>query len=206
LRHAATGFYGKIPARGDFVHAGLPRSFTDPWDDWMQRMVSASRSVLGQAWLPAWLEAPVWRFVLSPGICGPDGAIGLWVPSVDSVGRYFPLTLAAVARAADSRALMREAGGFLTAAEWLARDALENDLPPDEFAARLAAAASAPPASIGVDSSLCPPQGGLWWSEGAPGISSNMFAFAALPDEKIFLAMLVGCSSPAPSFAPEPAR
>jgi type VI secretion system protein ImpM len=206
LRHAATGFYGKIPARGDFVHAGLPRSFTDPWDDWMQRMVSASRSVLGQAWLPAWLEAPVCRFVLSPGICGPHGAIGLWVPSVDSVGRYFPLTLAAVARAADSRALMREAGGFLTAAEWLARDALENDLPPDEFAARLAAATSAPPANAGVYPSLFRPQGGLWWTEGAPRVPVNMFACVALPDENTFLAMLVSCSSKAPSSTLEQAR
>ena len=28
------GFSGKVPARGDFVHAGLPRDFTDPWHDW----------------------------------------------------------------------------------------------------------------------------------------------------------------------------
>jgi type VI secretion system protein ImpM len=206
LRHAALGFYGKIPARGDFVHAGLPRSFTDPWDDWMQRMVGASRSVLSQDWLPAWLEAPVWRFVLSPGICGPDAAIGLWVPSVDSVGRYFPLTLAAVARVPDSRTLMCEAGGFFAAAESLARDALENDLPPDELAARLASAASAPPAGVGVDPSHCPLRGGLWWTEGAPRVPANMLAYAGLPDANIFLAMLVGCFFTAPSFAPEQAR
>jgi type VI secretion system protein ImpM len=166
-------------------------------------MVGASRSTLGQAWLPAWLEAPVWRFVLSPGICGPDVVIGLWVPSVDSVGRFFPLTLAAVARAADSRGVIREAGGFLATAEWVARDALENDLPPDELATRLAAAASAPPASIGVDPSLCPPQGGLWWTEGAPRVSANVFAGAALPDENAYLAMLVSCFSSASASAPE---
>jgi type VI secretion system protein ImpM len=212
LRHAALGFHGKIPARGDFVQAGLPRTFTDPWDDWMQRMVGASRSVLGQAWRPAWLEAPVWRFALSPGICGPDAAIGLWVPSVDSVGRYFPFTVAAVASAADSRGLMREAGGFLTAAELVARDALENDLPPDELAARLAAAASASTTRVAVDPSLCPPQvgcpprGGLWWIDGAPRVSDRGFASAGLPDENTFITMLVSCYSMRLAISPEQTR
>ena len=113
LRDAAIGFHGKIPARGDFVQAGLPRAFTDPWDGWMQRMVAASRAVLGEAWLRAWLEMAVWRFALSSGICGPGAVIGLWMPSVDRVGRYFPLTLAAVARDADTCGLLREGNGFL---------------------------------------------------------------------------------------------
>src|SRR5690242_3290244 len=101
LRNAAIGFYGKIPARGDFVHAGLPRTFTDTWDRWMQRMLPASRSALRDAWLPAWREAPVWRFALTPGTCGRNSVIGLWMPSVDRVGRHYPLTLAAVAPDAD---------------------------------------------------------------------------------------------------------
>jgi len=206
LRNAAIGFCGKIPARGDFVHAGLPRTFTDPWDDWMQRMLAASRSILGQAWLPAWLEAPVWRFVLSPDVCGPDAAIGLWAPSVDSVGRYFPLTLAVVAPAADSHGLMCAAGGFLAAAEWAARDALENDLPPDELALRLAAGASTPPAGPGVDPSLCPPQGGLWWTDGAPLVSDSAFASAGLPDENTFITMLVSCYSIPPAISPVQTR
>jgi type VI secretion system protein ImpM len=202
LQNAAIGFHGKIPARGDFVQAGLPRAFTDPWDDWMRRMVAASRSILGQAWLPAWLEAPVWRFVLSPGTCGPAAAIGLWVPSVDSVGRYFPFTVAAVASAADGRKLICEAGGFFTAAQRLACDALEDDLPPDQLAARLATAASAHPASVGVDASLCPLPGGLWWTEGAPRVPARVLACAPLPDENTFLGMLVACFSTAPLFAP----
>jgi type VI secretion system protein ImpM len=139
LRDAAIGFHGKIPARGDFVQVGLPRAFTDPWDGWMQRMVAASRAVLGEAWLPAWLEVAVWRFALSPDVCGPGAVIGLWMPSVDRVGRYFPLTLAAVAGDADPCGLLREGGGFLAAAEHAGRAALENDLPPDALAARAAA-------------------------------------------------------------------
>ena len=71
------GFYGKLPARGDFVRAGLPRDFTDPWDDWLQTVVAGSRALMGEAWLPAFLEAPVWRFTLPRGMCGPQ------TPTVD---------------------------------------------------------------------------------------------------------------------------
>ncbi len=37
---------------------------------------------------------PVWRFVLSPGLITAGAWVGVMAPSVDSVGRYFPLTLA----------------------------------------------------------------------------------------------------------------
>jgi len=206
LRDAAIGFHGKIPARGDFVHVGLPRAFTDPWDGWMQRMVAASRAVLGEAWLPAWLEVAVWRFALSSGVCGPGAAIGLWMPSVDRVGRYFPLTLAAVALDADPCGLLREGGGFLAAAEHAGREALENDLPPDALAARLAAAMRVPPTDAGADPSLCPAHGGLWWTEGAPLVPARAFANRGLPDENTFVGMLASCPSALPAFSPEQLR
>jgi type VI secretion system protein ImpM len=206
LRDAAIGFHGKIPARGDFVQAGLPRAFTDPWDGWMQRMLAASRSILGEAWLPAWLEAAVWRFALTPGTCGPDTVIGLWMPSVDSVGRYYPLTLAAVVADADTPELIRQGGGFLAAAECAGRDAVENELAPDEFAARLVGAMISVHTAAGVDPFLCPSEGGLWWTEGAPRVPAGVFASEGLPDENTFSGMLVGCSSASPALCPEQAR
>jgi type VI secretion system protein ImpM len=206
LRDAAIGFHGKIPARGDFIQAGLPRAFTDPWDGWMQRMVGASRAVLGEAWLRAWLEAAVWRFALSSGICGPGAVIGLWMPSVDRVGRYFPLTLAAVAHDANAFELIIGAGGFLAAAESAGREALERDLPPEELAALLAAAATVPPVSAGIDRALFPADGALWWTEGAPLVSARVFATRGLPDENTFVGMLVSCSSALPAFSPEQPR
>ena len=119
------GFFGKLPARGDFVRAGLPRSFTDPWDAWLRQVLPASRRILGEAWEPAWLEAPVWRFALPPGVCGPEPVTGLWLPSVDRVGRYFPLTLACVGvdGSVDT--------AFLTAAEAAGRAAIAEDWPPE---------------------------------------------------------------------------
>src|SRR5690242_17623822 len=94
---SARGFFGKIPSRGDFVRAGLPGGFVRPWDEWLQLVMAGSRVRLGSDWLPAWMEAPVWRFLLPAGICGPDPVLGVWMPSVDLAGRHFPLTLAIVA-------------------------------------------------------------------------------------------------------------
>jgi len=99
---AQIGFFGKIPSRGDFVRAGLPRSFISPWDEWLQAMLPASREALGETWQDAWMEAPIWRFLIQPGICGPDAVLGVFMPSVDRAGRYFPLTLACVANRLDA--------------------------------------------------------------------------------------------------------
>jgi type VI secretion system protein ImpM len=107
---ASEGFFGKIPARGDFVRAGLPRSFTDPWDAWLEAVIAGSREVLGKRWLPAWMEAPIWHFALPAGQCGPAPVLGVWMPSVDAAGRHFPLTLARVG------VLPADQAGWLTAA------------------------------------------------------------------------------------------
>lgn len=89
------GFYGKLPALGDFVTRRLPREFIEPWDQWLQDGITASRMQMGSEWLPAYLSAPIWRFALAPDICGHYAWAGALMPSVDRVGRYFPLTMAA---------------------------------------------------------------------------------------------------------------
>lgn len=88
------GFYGKIPVLGDFVSRGLPRSFITPWDTWQQEAIANSQDQLKDDWLENYLTSPLWRFALTPGICGENSWAGVVMPSVDRVGRYFPLTLA----------------------------------------------------------------------------------------------------------------
>src|SRR4029079_15339565 len=88
---ACAGLFGKLPARGDFVRENLPRDFTDAWDAWWQSSLPGTQQRPREEWRAAWLEAPVWRFVLPPCLCGKYGVVGLWLPSVDKAGRYSPL-------------------------------------------------------------------------------------------------------------------
>jgi type VI secretion system protein ImpM len=88
--------YGKLPTKRDFIAAGVPREFLAVWEPWLQGSVSASRMALGDQWQSAFLTAPIWRFWLGSEMCGTD-VIGAFMPSLDGVGRYFPLTLLACA-------------------------------------------------------------------------------------------------------------
>jgi type VI secretion system protein ImpM len=89
------GLYGKLPSHGDFLRRRTSDAFVDVWDRWLQDSVATSRSLLADRWLDLYLTSPVWRFAFAGGVCGPEPVLGLMVPSVDRVGRYFPLTLVA---------------------------------------------------------------------------------------------------------------
>jgi type VI secretion system protein ImpM len=172
------GFAGKIPARGDFVHAGLPRDFTDPWHDWQSLVIAGSRTLMGDAWLDAFLEAPVWRFVLPSGLCGPHAAVGLIMPSVDKVGRYFPLTLAALPD--DGTPNPEEWSEWLDDVESLGRLALDEDASPERL--------MPPPCPSAV--SITNDAHSLWWTDGGPRVEPTRLSLPALPDAACFATML----------------
>lgn len=87
------GLYGKLPAYGDFLTRNLTGDFVQPWDEWLQYYVSASREQIGDDWLDVYLTSPIWRFVLSTGVIDGQNWAGLVMPSVDRVGRYFPISI-----------------------------------------------------------------------------------------------------------------
>jgi type VI secretion system protein ImpM len=87
------GFFGKLPCNGDFLQRRVPQLFLDAWDPWLQECVHESRKALQEKWLPTYLTSPLWRFVLPDSVCGSGAYAGLLAPSVDRVGRYFPLTI-----------------------------------------------------------------------------------------------------------------
>ena len=89
------GLFGKLSAKRDFIALATPRNFLETWEPWVQASLSASRHQLGDRWQQAFLTTPVWRFWLGAAICGSTVA-GAIMPSLDGVGRYYPLTLHAV--------------------------------------------------------------------------------------------------------------
>src|SRR5687768_9484040 len=90
------GRHGTIPCLGDFIWRRLPSGLIRAWDSWLQHAMAASRAHWRGRWLDLYRNRPIGRFVLMPGAC--DASTGIWggrlMPSVDSVGRYFPLTIA----------------------------------------------------------------------------------------------------------------
>lgn len=92
--HAPCGWFGKMACLGDFTSRRLPESFVALCDEWLSRGLAASRIQLGDDWLQTYLQAPLWRFAWAPGVAGPEWWLGVLMPSVDRVGRYFPLIAA----------------------------------------------------------------------------------------------------------------
>jgi type VI secretion system protein ImpM len=142
----AFGAFGKMPALGDFFQFGLPRAFTEPWDRWLQQSLVAARGALGDRWTECYLSAPIWRFSLPAGLAGPNGTLGVMMPSVDRVGRQFPLTIAQPV-APDIGILHRHLALDATfgALEQVALAALEDDVTPGRIEADLAAVRLPPP-------------------------------------------------------------
>ncbi len=138
----AVGWHGKLPTVGDFATRRLDGNFVSAWDDWLSAGLARLRAGDPQHWLEAYLASPTWRFVLTPGFLPAPlhGAswTGVVMPSVDRVGRYYPLTLAAPLQAvpagADGQGML---WSWLQCLEDAAVDALQEDWSIDALEAEL---------------------------------------------------------------------
>lgn len=229
---AHAGFFGKVSSHGDFVARRLPPSFQDGWDGWLQAGMQASRRALGARWLTTYLTSPIWRFALAPGVCGAGGWAGVLMPSVDRVGRHFPLTLAAAAGM--PLAQLTGQGGWYARLEELALSTLDEDFALDAFDAALRALA--PPQNAGgpaqrpavltldpgvaLDAQLAAPPAGLlgriaaaaldghslWWTDGSDKVAPCVVVCCGMPGEEAFAGLLDGDWSARfnPCIAPAP--
>jgi type VI secretion system protein ImpM len=156
------GFYGKVPTHGDFLSRNLPRTFIDAWDRWLQAALACSRDQLGEAWLDSYLVSPIWRFAISRGLAGPQAWMGVVLPGVDRVGRYFPLTLALPLPDEEESVLEMAFGAaqWFAEAEDVALYSLEDDFDLETFAARIEALGPLPtrhhPLPLAAETPLSP--------------------------------------------------
>lgn len=128
-----------MPSLGDFFRIDAPRSFVEPWDIWLQTGIQQVRHALGADWQDLYMSAPIWRFSLSAGIAGPDAMMGIVMPSVDRVGREFPLTLMASVPVSSSLAVQHfRAQVTFSSLENLALSALDDDMTREFLAQQLA--------------------------------------------------------------------
>lgn len=132
------GLYGKLPTKRDFVAVNAPRDFLMRWEEWLQGGVAASRLSLEMGYLPAYLSAPLWRFWLGGDICGVP-VCGVFMSSMDGVGRYFPLTVFCCGEETDQFALpdANEAAGWFDRVEDFLLSALDPGLDYDKLLGEL---------------------------------------------------------------------
>lgn len=188
------GLYGKLPSEGDFVTRRLPWEFTSVWDDWLQQGMQASRVTLGAGWLELYLSAPIWRFHVAPGVCGPMGWRGLFFASVDRVGRYFPLTLACADAGGPSLASLNADEAAWIALEDAALEALSPTLAVAEFDRRVEALAW--PATVPPDPArpvMC------LYTTGTDDSPARGLSLPELPPPASFVDLLVPGAPPASS-------
>jgi len=215
------GIYGKLPSNGDFVSRRLPTTFVEPWDRWHQESIADSRDQLGERWLEIYLTSPVWRFVLAPGTAGQSAWAGLLMPSVDQVGRYFPLTLACpLPVAVNPLDTLTGAAAWYESAETLLLSCLDQDLTLavfDHQVTALGPPSSLPPSNapgpgkavarrmpLPADlAAICPCllhqalgelffAYSLWWSDGSEVIEPSVLLCQGLPPSAGFAGMLAG--------------
>jgi len=173
---STAGFFGKLPARGDFVERRLDRGFCRALDDWLQACMAETGARLGDAWLPLYLQAPLWRFAFGPGVCGARPASGVMMASVDRVGRYFPLVVAVHAQSV--------AAEWYEAAGQAALLALEDDCTFEQFDAAVTALA---PSGAGParEAAAC-----LWWTLGSDVVPPCALVGDRLPGARQFAAFV----------------
>jgi type VI secretion system protein ImpM len=196
-----TGWFGKMPALGDFASRRLPEAWIDGWDGWLQHELVHSREQLGEeAWLALYMVAPVRRFWLASGLLAPGAWIGVLMPSVDSVGRQFPFTLAAPLREGQDHLVDALASAdWFDAADALARRVLD---PAFDVGALERAMVDLPaphgerciddPAGVRVAQHMHARHARLrsvWWCEGAAAPGDYLGA-DALPRGAAFMALL----------------
>ena len=88
--------YGKLPQRRDFVSHAMPHALLAPFETFLSAGMGQARQDLGEGLLADYLVMPTWRFWIGSACCG-HAALGALVPSVDGIGRHFPLAILAVA-------------------------------------------------------------------------------------------------------------
>jgi len=221
------GLFGKLQAKRDFVSQGAPRGFLSAFEPWIQSGVASSRAQLGADWQGAYLTAPIWRFWLAPQLSGGATAIGAFMPSVDGVGRYFPLSVAMFAEEGENLpppeadpqdgwfaavedfllSTLEPAVAFesvLESLEALPAPALDlaqaRLVTPGAAAARVGAAGFAEACRLAREAlarARAVADQSFWWTQGGDGFAPFALASTGLPDPAIFSAMITG------RFAPE---
>lgn len=89
-------WFGKLPAYGDFIGRRMAHSFQGEWDYWVRSGLDQLRSDEPDQWVERYTLSPLWNFMCSSSFSG-QSICGVIAPSMDRVGRFFPISVIAIA-------------------------------------------------------------------------------------------------------------
>ncbi len=214
------GYFGKLPLRGDFIQRNLDQTFVTLWDQWLQSVISTSRTTLDEQWLDNYLISPVWRYFIK--LDDKSSYAGIMLPSIDKVGRYFPFTIAiALSKDEDSMQFIEKNKTWYDQAETIALQALAEQIDFVQLNQAVdnltlietidhAKAFEETSKAYRIDLSnnytlemglsrlqakLCMPlqqSSSFWWNQNTEQADGNLLCCTGLPDDNIFVAMLDG--------------
>lgn len=115
----ALAIYGKHPAKGDFLEAGVPPALRAGLEGWLDASLAAAREALGPDWPQVWAQAPTLCFWIGEAAFG-EVVAGVMVPTQDRVGRRFPLVALATGADAPPPPVAGAGGWHASAAQHLA--------------------------------------------------------------------------------------
>lgn len=193
------GFFGKIPSAGDFISRDIPHHYLRHIDDWVSEGMF-SLSIERETWLDVYLTAPVWNFVISPEVWGDEFLYGALMPSVDSVGRYFPFV--ALVRGTSSTDVDPLLISYLSSLANELPILLQGDLLPGEVCHFLAEHVRPElfVADIFAAFDVVEPYGNKsywWYSNQEPSLHASIVHQGA-PDQKLFKQLFCDLQSPSP--------
>jgi type VI secretion system protein ImpM len=130
------GLQGKLPLVGDFITRNLPSDFVVAWTERVGSSLAQCRKHGGDNWAELCPSDRIWRFAMASGCCGGTAWLGVMLPSLDSFGRSFPITVAEpMADTFDPLAALDGFEGWYSRAIILGLAAIDGTLKPDGLAA-----------------------------------------------------------------------
>jgi len=129
--------FGKLPTEGDYIRLGNDRALLDFLDTWLTAAWAEFMLTSDPRWEQHYRVSPLWWFAApfeNASVCG------VICPSLDAVGRLFPIVVAARSPAADAHTALARASAWLNAVQEALIQVLE---PPGQAATTLLATLAA---------------------------------------------------------------
>ncbi|MDR2030969.1 MAG: type VI secretion system-associated protein TagF [Azoarcus sp.] len=213
------GWFGKLPAVGDFAGKGIPQSMKETVHTWMSSGMAALVRTWPEEWRDAYFVSPVWHFVVNANIWDKFALTGCIAPSIDRVGRCSPLIVLRSFDKAEVRRVLPPESRWLYRVDAAIRRIIGECVPVDgvdSILAQLMARESAPDADtgildgLGIDEPAAPPRKAwfswpdlpalfgerttrsFWWAEPSPRLPPRQLIHRGIPDEDLFRLLMDG--------------